>query len=322
MRYGITLDGRAPVSEALPLVLAAEARGLECVWVAEHLGHRDAMVYAAALLERTRRLAVGIGVLSPYYRHPAHIATGIATLRETYGPRLRVMLGLGNPDEIRRLGLAPARPARAVRETVAIVRALLERGHVAVGGEAFVADGVRLDTAAPAPVPLYVAAVRDGMLRVAGQVGDGVSLGAASSPRYVAHAVARARAAAAEAGRDPATLDVTCNVITAVAASRADALRAVKRQVALILAGGNDYLFGFQPHPLDRTAVRRALEAGPAEVNRVVPDGTADALAVAATPSDLGRRLAAFEHAGVALALVRPVGTPAEQLAIVRALPG
>ena len=90
------------------------------------------------------------------------------------------------------------------------------------------------------------------MLRVAGEDGDGVSLGAAASPRYVVHAVARARAAAAAAGRDPDTLDVTCNIITAVAASHRDALARVKRQVALILANGNDYLFTFQPHALDR----------------------------------------------------------------------
>src|SRR2546426_557915 len=83
MRYGITFDGRAPVSEALPLAQAAEAHGLDCAWVGEHLGHRDALVYAATLLERTQRLAIGVGAISPYYRHPAQIAMGVATLRET-----------------------------------------------------------------------------------------------------------------------------------------------------------------------------------------------------------------------------------------------
>jgi len=319
MRYGVTFDGRAPVSEALPLAQAAEAHGLECAWVGEHLGHRDALVFAATLLERTRRLAVGVGAISPYYRHPAQIAMGVATLRETYGPRIRLMLGLGNA-EIARLGRTTLAPARAVREAVTIVRALLATGVADEKGETFTAGGVRMGSVAPAIVPVYIAAVRDGMLRVAGEVGDGVSLGAAASPRYVTHAVARARAAAAATGRDPDTLDVTCNIITAVAASHRDALARVKRQVALILANGNDYLFRFQPHALDRDRVREAVEAGADAVDRAIPDETADALAVAATPDDLHARLAGFERAGVRLALLRLVGTPAEQLAALRRL--
>jgi alkanesulfonate monooxygenase SsuD/methylene tetrahydromethanopterin reductase-like flavin-dependent oxidoreductase (luciferase family) len=320
MRYGIAFDGRAPVAETLAFAQAAEARGFECAWVSEHLGHRDPFVYAAALLERTRRIAVGVGAMSPHYRHPAEIAMGVATLRETYGPRVRLMLGLGNPEQIAKLGGSTRAPARSVREAVTIVRALLEEGSADVRGDRFTAADVRMGSVAPAPVPIYVAAVRDGMLRVAGEVGDGVSLGAAASPRYVAHAVARARGAAAAIGRDPAKLAVTCNVITAVGASRGDALRKVKRQVAIILANGNEYLFTFQPHPLDRARVREALDSGPDALDRAIPDETADALTVAATPGDLRERLASYERAGVDLALLRLAGSSADQLAIIRAL--
>ena len=320
MRYGITFDGRSPVAESLGLVDAAEAHGFECAWVGEHMGHRDALVFAATLLERTRRLTVGVGAISPHYRHPAQIAMGIATLRETYGPRVRLMLGLGNAEQIGRLGGSTAAPARAVREAVTIVRALLEKGGADVRGATFTAADVRMGAVAPAPVPIYVAAVRDGMLRVAGEVGDGVSLGLAAAPRYVAHAVARARAAASAAGRDPARLEVTCNVVVAVAATRDAALRAVKRPIALILAHGNDYMFRFQPGAVDRARVRQALDAGPDALDRAIPDETADALAVAATSADLRERLAAFAHAGVGLALLRIMGTPEEQVAIVRTL--
>ena len=115
-------------------------------------------------------------------------------------------------------------------------------------------------------------------------------------------------------------LEVTCNIITAMATSRADALRRVKPQVATILANGNDYLFTFQPHPLNRAAVRAALDSGPEAVDRAIPDETADTLAVAATPDDLRERLASYERAGVDLALLRLAGTPDDQLAIISAL--
>jgi len=320
MRYGITLDGRASVADTLATVRAADELGYECAWVGEHLGHRDALVFAATLLERTRRLAVGVGAISPYYRHPVQIAMGIATLRDTYGPRVRLMLGLGNADQIARLGRERLAAARSVREAVGIVRALLETGGADLKGEIFTAAGVRMGDVAPAPTPIYVAAVRDGMLRVAGETADGVALGAASSPRYVAHAVARARAAAAAAGRDADALDVTCNIVTAVAPSRREALGRAKRQIALILVNGNDYLFRFQPHALDRGRVREALEAGAEALERAIPDNTADALAVATTPDDVRGRLAEYERNGVRLALLRLTGTRADQLATVRLL--
>lgn len=320
MRLGLTLDGRGPVADALPVVRAADEAGLECVWVAEHLGHRDAMVYAATLLERTRRLAVGFGALSPYYRHPAQIAMGVATLRETYGPRVRLMLGLGNVADIVRVGAPAVGALRAVERAAGIVRALLEQGRADVRGEPFAASGLRLGVGG-GPVPLYVAAVRDRMLRLAGRVGDGVSLSAASPPDYVRHALRELRAGAEEAGRDPGAIDVTCNVIVAVAASRREALARVKRQIGLIHAGGNHYLFRFQPGRVDPEGVRQALEAGEAAaMDRAIPDETADAMAVAATPDDVGERLAACGRAGVRLPLLRLVGTPAEQLEVLRLL--
>ena len=134
MRYGIAFDGRVPVAESVVLAQAAEARGFECAWVSEHLGHRDPFVYAAALLERTSRIAVGVGAMSPHYRHPVEIAMGVATQRETYGPRVRLMLGLGNADQIAKLGGSTTAPARAVREAVTIVRALFEKGRADVRG--------------------------------------------------------------------------------------------------------------------------------------------------------------------------------------------
>ena len=90
--------------------------------------------------------------------------------------------------------------------------------------------------------------------------------------------------------------------------------------MALILVNGNDYLFRFQPHPLEGARVREALEAGPEALDRAVPDETADTLAVATTPDELRGRLADYERAGVRLALLRLTGTPAGQLATLRLL--
>ena len=62
------------------------------------------------------------------------------------------------------------------------------------------------------PVPIYVAALRPGMLRVAGEVADGVILNwlaAADVPR----SIAIVREAAARAGRDPAAVEITARLL-------------------------------------------------------------------------------------------------------------
>ncbi len=321
MRWGITFDGRSPVAHTLPVVQAAEAMGFECAWVAEHLGHRDSLLYAAALLERTERIVVGAGAISPFYRHPAHIAMGAATLRERYGPRVRLMLGIGNVDDVKLLRVPLRSVLGGMREATEIVRALLKDGRVDIGGDQFSASGVRMGNVAPAPVPLYLAAIRQRMVRLAGEIADGVSLSAAASPEYVRQAVSQAREAARTAGREEKALDVTCNIIACIAAGRGEALTKAKRQLGWILAGGNEYLFQFQPYPVDKEAVRRALhEDDTAALDRLIPDGTAEALAVATTPAELGSHLKPFADAGVSLALLRLVGTPAEQLHILKSL--
>jgi alkanesulfonate monooxygenase SsuD/methylene tetrahydromethanopterin reductase-like flavin-dependent oxidoreductase (luciferase family) len=76
-------------------------------------------------------------------------------------------------------------------------------------------DGFRLARPPAHPVPIYVAALRTGMLQVAGAVADGVILNwlsAADVPRVVAVV----REAAAQAGRDPAAVEITARLLVNV----------------------------------------------------------------------------------------------------------
>jgi alkanesulfonate monooxygenase SsuD/methylene tetrahydromethanopterin reductase-like flavin-dependent oxidoreductase (luciferase family) len=72
-----------------------------------------------------------------------------------------------------------------------------------------------------APPPLFIAALRKRMLRLAGAVGDGVIINWLSAGD-VPKAVAEARKGAAQAGRDPAKVEVACRIFVCV--SEEDAL--------------------------------------------------------------------------------------------------
>ena len=69
-----------------------------------------------------------------------------------------------------------ARPATRVREMAQFLRAALAGERVVFKGQTFSVDGFRLTRVPSSPVPIYIAALRPGMLKVAGEVGDGVIL--------------------------------------------------------------------------------------------------------------------------------------------------
>src|SRR5207245_532102 len=105
-----------------------------------------------------------------------------------------------------------ARPATRVREMAQFLRQALAGERVVFRGETFAVDGFRLVKPPVEPVPIHIAALRPGMLRVAGEVGDGAILNWLSTDD-VPKSVAVVREAAARAGRDPGTIEITARLL-------------------------------------------------------------------------------------------------------------
>jgi alkanesulfonate monooxygenase SsuD/methylene tetrahydromethanopterin reductase-like flavin-dependent oxidoreductase (luciferase family) len=98
-------------------------------------------------------------------------------------------------------------------------------------GETFTVDGFRLTRVPEKPVPIHIAALREGMLKVAGQVGDGVILNWLS-PDDVPRSVAVVREAAKQAGRDPDAIEVTARLFVNLDPSGPESDLAVRRHIA------------------------------------------------------------------------------------------
>src|SRR4030095_4857419 len=109
-------------------------------------------------------------------------------------------------------GGACNRPPSRVRETAQFLRRALTGERVVFRGETFSVDGFRLTRPPTQPIPIYIAALRPGMLRVAGEVGDGVILNWLSA-EDVPKSVAVVREAAGRAGRDPAAVEITARLL-------------------------------------------------------------------------------------------------------------
>ena len=151
----------------LHVAMRAERLGYHSFSLAEGWGH-NAAVLLAEVAVRTSRIRLGTGVLNVWGRSPATIAMLATSLHEVSGGRFTLGLGAGSPQLAEGLHDVPFRaPVRRLGATARQVRALLdgERLTPSAGGR-----GLRL--AAPAPVPLHLAALGPAAVRLAGEVAD------------------------------------------------------------------------------------------------------------------------------------------------------
>jgi probable F420-dependent oxidoreductase len=165
-RWALTLPFAAtPLRDHRSLIERAEAAGYDDFWSGETNGPDGftPLVIAAAC---TKELRLGTGVVNSFTRGPAVLAQHAASLQDASGGRF--CLGIGSSSSViveRWNGIPFERPLTKVRETVEMLRAVLagERGP----------GGFKLETAPDPPPPIYVAALRGKMLRLAGSIGDG-----------------------------------------------------------------------------------------------------------------------------------------------------
>jgi 5,10-methylenetetrahydromethanopterin reductase len=199
-KIGIRLSGAVEPRRCVELARAAEAAGLASIWFAENPFQRGVMATGGACAAATRRLRIGTGVVNPFSRHPALIAMEFGALDELSGNRAVLGLGSGIGAGVRRMGFSYERPVTALREAVAIIRALLAGEIVTYRGRVFSVDGVRLGYSAR-ELPIYLAGAGERGLKACGELADGFIVSNLTPPQTTARLIAALGEAAARAGR-------------------------------------------------------------------------------------------------------------------------
>ena len=237
MRFGVAFANSGPLAEgptALACVRAIESAGFDSVWTVEHVlvpsGYEstypyarsgkmpggdsvpmpDPLVWLAYIAAATETLLLATGIIILPQRNPAILAKEVATLDRLSGGRVRLGVGVGwLEEEFNALGVPFAGRGKRMDAYVAAMRALW------TGEPVDLDDGYhRWDRAIsqPAPidgsVPIVIGGHTEVAARRAGRLGDGFFPGK-GTPEQIAHLVRVMRQAAEEAGRDPATIEVT-----------------------------------------------------------------------------------------------------------------
>jgi probable F420-dependent oxidoreductase len=208
---------------------------------AERLGYTDAWSFEVDGVDGFTPLAVigvatgmrlGTAIANVYTRGPATLASTAAGLANLAPGRFVLGIGSGSQPIVESWnGGVFTKPATRVREMAQFLRAALAGERVVFKGETFSVDGFRLTSVPNPPVPIYIAALRPGMLKVAGEVGDGVILNW-NSPEDVPKCVAVVREAARKAGRDSDAIEVTARLFVNLDAPGPESDQILRRHIA------------------------------------------------------------------------------------------
>ena len=230
MRIGIVLpieeapDGTPSSYAAIrKMAVAAEAGGLDSVWVYDHLllrfdgeesGLHECWTILAAVADATDRVELGTLVMCTAFRNPGVLAKMAATLDHISGGRLILGIGAGWHDpEYEAFGFPTDHKVSRFEESFAIIRDLIRTGRADLDGTYVQAHDAVLRPAARADLPILVAAKGPRMLELTARHADAWNLAWFGLPN---ERLARVRGELADAcqrvGRDPASLSITVGV--------------------------------------------------------------------------------------------------------------
>lgn len=313
-RWGFTLPLEGvSLAEHREVVAEAERDGYTDAWTLEVDG-ADCFTPLALVAAWTARMRIGTAIANVYTRTPAVLAMTAAALAEAAPGRFVLGLGSSSPVIVQEWGGIPfAEPLAQTRDATLIVRELLGGKRVTHDTDRLHIHGLRLSRPPATPVPIHLAALRAGMLRQAGRLGDGVIINWLA-PGDVPNVVKIAREGAAAAGKDPASLEVVCRIFVSVTDDVEAARTRARREIVTYLTTPVYEAFHIW---LGRgEALRPMTEAWRAGDRRgalaLIPDRVIDDLLVIGTPAQCRRRIEEYMDNGVTTPVLNffPVGAP------------
>ncbi len=342
---GLQLGTQPPLGATRAFVLGARAMRLDSVMVIDHFqnvfpsaiwneeltwlaGQRptpheffDYQVLLGYLASRVGRLRLGVGVTEPIRRHPVLIAQAMMTLSHLTKSAPILGIGAGERMNIDSYGLDASSAVTRLEEALQLIRLCLTSNEpITFSGRHFRLERARMELKpARGKTPqLWVAGHGPRMLGLTGRYGDGWYPTAVVSPHEYATKLATVRAAARDAGRDPAAITPALHRFAVIARTEQEARAMLETKVIRSLGlmapaevwrqAGAVHPFGehfnalvdFVPDRYDRRTVDEAIAAVPAAL-------VAEGPLLWGTPPQVAAKLRAFGDSGLRHVVLAPV---------------
>jgi alkanesulfonate monooxygenase SsuD/methylene tetrahydromethanopterin reductase-like flavin-dependent oxidoreductase (luciferase family) len=182
---GVIFHPSLPITTLIDFARRAESAGFDELWLWDDSFLPGALTTAAVALAHTQHIRVGIGLMPATVYNPLFAAMEITTLAMLYPGRFIPAFGHGVEGWLKQIGAAPESSFKALEETVQVVRLLLLGEIVTFHGSYAHLEQVQMQVWPQVPPPIYLGAMREKTLQLAGRIGDGVILTELSSPAYV-----------------------------------------------------------------------------------------------------------------------------------------
>jgi len=172
-RYGITVPFDAPLNEQAGLYKEFADLGYTDLWSSEADG-TDGFTPLILASQWAPTLRLGIAIIPAYTRGPALLAQHIASICEAAPGRF--VMGIGSSSNViveNWNGIPFEEPYKRTRDVARFLRRALTGEKVSEKYDGFEVNGFTLRRVPQEQPPILIAALRPGMLRLAGREGDG-----------------------------------------------------------------------------------------------------------------------------------------------------
>lgn len=305
-RIGISLPMLNQPYEKIPdLAALADEAGFASLWDYEFF--RNPFIAHGLNAAATRSIGLATGIATACSRSPFEMANAAADVDELSGGRAILGMALGGAGWTDTFNGADIdHPLPRLREHVEAIRAIWD--HFG-DGEPFSYEGRFVRAASPQlnpwggralarpRIPIYLGALKPAMLRMVGEVADGV-LGYLHPQSFITdHVRPHLAEGAAKAGRDPGEIDIAALILCSVHEDRDVARRLARINVGNYVAFPvSSTVVDFMGLQDERDHVVNAvLSEGPAALETAVPDVLVDTFSISGTPTEARDQLAAFE---------------------------
>ncbi|WP_158555805.1 LLM class flavin-dependent oxidoreductase [Peribacillus glennii] len=225
---------KTPISKVTELAQKAEGNGFDAVWFAE--AWRETIVPLTAIAMKTNTIKFGSGVGQIFPNNPTTLALQGINLQELSNGRFVMGLGLSTPFVVENwYGSHYGRPLRQMRESIEVIQGIQasESGNrFSYDGELFKIKKYKSPVKMENPFPVYMAAIGPKMLQLAGEIADGLVIGALHSPRYLEENVfPNLKIGAERSGRDLTNLQMIYGQICSISHNKKEAYDRARKSI-------------------------------------------------------------------------------------------
>ena len=316
-RVALYLQDSHDLRDGLDYVRYAEKKGFEAVWQAESRLVRDAIVPMAAYAAVTEKLKVGSGVINNWTRNIGLLAATYLTLDDLAPGRIICGIGAWWDPLAKNVGIDRKKPLTAMKETVQIMRRLLNLERVTFDGEFIHVNGIELDVVhgrrEPRDVPIMIGATGDLMMEMTGEIADGAVLNYCVAPEYNDKALELLNKGAKKSGRSIADLDRPQLIVCSVDEDHDNAIETTKMLLCQYMAQ--------QPHIAKASGVSdevvheiQSILGWPAtkeQINKAkhfVPDFLVEKITASGTPAEARAKVEEYNKRGCTCPILYAAG--------------